>query len=88
MEKLLKFKNILNWLIPIVWCFAFIGMMLCCFYLNIYWNSEKFKTFYHNWDFFIAYLLEVIGIAIFFVFFLIVAKKKSTIFQKIISSFS
>lgn len=87
MEKLLKFKIILKWLIPIVWCFAFIGMILCCFYLNICWNSQKFKTF-HDWDFFIAYLLEVIGIAIFFVVFLIVAKQKSTIFQKIISYFS
>lgn len=88
MNRLIAFKKYILWVIPILFAFSFTGMILCLLYSRRHWNAMQFETFYAHWDFFIAYLLESIGLALFFIVFLISTKKCCHILRKAISIFS
>lgn len=88
MDKLLIYKKSIRFIIPVVWLIAVIGLILCLLYSKRHWNDYQFETFYAHWDFFIAYLIEVIALTVFFITFLVSSKKSEGILRKAVSAIS
>lgn len=80
-----KFVKILS---PIFIILTLIASSLCCFYAKRKWNAFQFETFDSHWDFFIAYLIELVCLIIFFVLFIYSQKGIMKTLKKIISIIS
>jgi hypothetical protein len=83
MKKILKCKKAILVISAIAFLLAVIGCVLCVKYSHRHWNSDQFNTFYAHWDFFVAYLLEAIGLLLFFLLFLFSSKSLTRILGKL-----
>lgn len=86
MSKISTARKYFKWIIPVVWAVAVAAAVLCHHYADRPWNARQFETFNAVWDFFVAYLLEAIGLAVFFVAFLICSKKSGSKIRKLFSA--
>lgn len=85
MGKIRSLKTYYLWATPIAIVIAIICYILCLLYSHHHFNADQFETFYALWDFAIAYLLEGIGLILFFILFLVSSNKAINTIKKIIS---
>lgn len=87
MKKILRYR-LLTTISIVAWILSTIGFILCWLYIHREWNAPQFYTFYAHWDFLIAYLLESIGILVFFIIFIITSQSSNNTFRKILAQIS
>lgn len=85
MDKIRSLKKYYLWATPIAIVIAIVCYFLCLLYSHHNFNADQFETFYALWDFAIAYLLEGIGLILFFILFLVSSNKAINTIKKIIS---
>lgn len=86
--KISTSRKYLGVVIPIVFIISVTAMTLCLLYCNRHWNAEEFETFYKHWDFFIAYLIESVSLALAGLCYLLLKKSRNVLYKKIFSIFS
>lgn len=85
MDKIRSLKKYYLWATPIAIVIAIDCYILCLLYSHHNFNADQFETFYALWDFAIAYLLEGIGLILFFIIFLVSSNKAINTLKRIIS---
>lgn len=85
MEKISSLKKYYLWVTPIAIVIAIVCYFLCLLYSYHNFNADQFKSFYNPLGWANVYLLEGIGLILFFILFLVSSNKSINTIKKIIS---